>query len=71
MKYTAIIMVPTMVEFENPGSDVHIGNQAHALCGSHQTIQFNEFEFAPKLMGVFPSSRNSEPLVFDPPPMVA
>lgn len=72
MKYKAIVMVPTVVEFENPGNQTHVKNQALALLDSYQTVKVGEEVFEPKLLGAYPvGSLPEQPLVFDPPPQVA
>ena len=72
MKYEAVIMVPTMVTFENPGSQVHVKNQATALMNKYPSIKAGEDIYAAKLLGVFSVEGHApQPLVFDPPPMCA
>lgn len=72
MKYRAIVMVPQIVEFENPGSAVHVQNQAVALMESFQKIVIGEEEYTAKLMGCYPVDHSKpQPLVFDPPPQAA
>lgn len=72
MKYTAVIMVPTVVEFENPGSAAHVKNQAFALCNNFQSVKVGEEKYEPRVMGCYPRGHFPEqPLVFDPPPMAA
>lgn len=72
MKYRAIVMVPQIIEFENPGSAAHVKNQSLALMDSLQKIVIGEETFEAKLMGCYPVKPDKAgPLVFDPPPQVA
>lgn len=72
MKYRAIVMVPQIIEFENPGSQAHVTNQAHALTTSYQKIVIGDETFEAKVLGVYPVKvETGQPLVFDPPPMAA
>lgn len=72
MKYRAIVMVPQIIEFENPGSAVHVKNQGTAILNSFQKVIIGDEEYSAKLMGCYPVKPESpQPLVFDPPPQVA
>jgi len=72
MKQRAIIMVPTLIEFENPGSIKQVKNHALTLCSKHQSIIVDKVEYAPKLLLISPlGDIPDQPLVFDPPPMAA
>lgn len=65
-------MVPQLLEFENPGSAVHVQNQAVAMMASFQKIVVGDEEYAAKLMGCYPVTADKpQPLVFDPPPHAA
>lgn len=72
MKHRAVVMVPTLIEFENPGSIKQVKNHALTLCGQHQSIVVDEVEYPSKLLLVAPiGEMPDQPLVFDPPPMAA
>lgn len=72
MKQQAIILVPTLVQFTNPGNDLQRTHHAQTLCDDFATIMIGESSFAPKLLLVVPQdSLPDQPLVFDPPPMAA
>jgi hypothetical protein len=72
MKQQAVIMVPMLVEFENPGNDLQRTHHAQTLCDDFGTIIVGEHSFTPKLALVIPQDSLPEPpLVFDPPPMAA
>lgn len=72
MKYRGIVMVPRIIEFENPGSQVHVENQAASMLNSFQKVSIGEEVYEPKIMGIYPVSPDKPtPLVFDPPPEVA
>lgn len=69
-------MAPQVAEFENPGSKVHVTNQALALCSDHHEIHMKGSDgvvvFTAKLLAVYPAEAQvDQPLVFDPPPMAA
>lgn len=72
MKYKAVVMIPQLIEFENPGSAVHVENQAKSRMNRYQKIVVGEENYEVKLMGIYPvAPEKPQPLVFDPPPMVA
>lgn len=77
MKYKAVILVPHIAEFENPGDlHTHVARQARTLCSNYPSVHLAQpsgtTEYAPKLLVVFPASGlPDQPLVFDPPPMAA
>lgn len=72
MKQQAIIMVPTLVQFTNPGNDLQRTHHAQTLCDDFATVMIGESSFAPKLLLVVSlDSIPDQPLVFDPPPMAA
>ena len=65
-------MVPTLIEFDNPGSNAHVHNQATAMLNGYQKITLGEHTYEPKIMGIYPVAEGKlEPIVFDPPPMAA
>lgn len=77
MKYKAVILVPHIAEFENPGDlHKHVASQARSLCANYPSVHLAQngetTEYGPKLLVVFPASElPNQPLVFDPPPMAA
>lgn len=65
-------MVPQIVEFENPGSQAHVANQAKAMLASYQKVLIGEETYEAKIMGIYPVAEDKpQPLVFDPPPQAA
>lgn len=74
MKYKAIIMVPKVVQFENSGNNVNVGNQAWAMCNNFDQVKMADETHVPRLLLIVPetiASLADQPLVFDPPPMAA
>lgn len=72
MRYTAVIAVPTVIEFNSEGEPEHITNQAWALCNNYGAVVLPDHDFLPRLLAVVPQNIPKDaPLVFDPPPMCA
>lgn len=72
MKYRGIVMVPQIIEFENPGSQAHVENQAAAMLNSFQKVTIGEEVYEAKIMGIYPATPTKpQPLFFDPPPQAA
>lgn len=72
MNYTAVIMIPRIVQFESEGAKEHLTNQAWALCNKFDSVILPETTFAPRLLAVIPDEEEIEPpMVFDPPAQAA
>ena len=73
MKFRAIIMAPSVVEFESEADNTGVSNQAWALCNNFPCVRTPEDTFVPRLLLVIPKKELAPAplLVFDPPPMAA
>lgn len=72
MRYKAVVMAPSVIEFECEGDDNHIRDTAMACCTGFDVIMLSDMEFGPILAAIIPKEDSvANPLVSDPPPMAA
>ena len=62
-------MVPKLVDFGCEGDSKQVANRAYSFVNGYATVGIDEHKFGPALLAILP--KTEEPLVFDPPPMVA
>lgn len=72
MRYTAVIMVPRIIQFDAEGPPENVTNQAWAICNNFDSVILPDTTFEPRLLVVVPEKEDEDPpLVFDPPPFAA